>query len=148
MQSKVLNESAELTIAVVFDSGEEVAEGLQKLAGELNLTAARFTGIGALSRAILGFFDPEKREYREIKIDEQVEVLSMIGNFAMEDSQKKVHAHMVVGKSDGTAHGGHLLQAWVRPTLELLIIESPNFLARKMNSSIGLPLIDLSEGWV
>jgi len=148
MQSKVLNEGPERTIAVVFNSGEEVSEGLRKIAGDLNLTAARFTGIGALSRATLGFFDPKKREYRKIEIEEQVEVLSLIGNFALENSERKIHAHMVLGKSNGSAHGGHLLQGWVCPTLELLIVESPNFLARKMDAATGLPLIDLSEDWV
>ena len=143
MQIKILNETPERTIAAVFDPAEEVAAGLLQIAVEQNLTAARLTGIGALSRVVLGYFDLEKREYRHIEIDEQVEVLSLIGNFALHGAQKKVHAHIVVGKSDGTAHGGHLLKGWVQPTLEVLIVESPGFLARQIDEASGLPLITI-----
>lgn len=141
MKIKVLNEKPERTLAVVFDVGEEAAAGLLKVAEEHNLTAARVTGIGAFSHAVLGYFDLEKRRYREIAVDEQVEVLSLIGNFALHGADKKVHAHVVVGKAGGTAHGGHLLKGWVRPTLEVLIVESPGFLARKIDENTGLPLL-------
>jgi hypothetical protein len=111
MKIKVLNEIPERTIAAVFDSGEEVAAGLLRIAEGQNLTAARLSGLGALSRVVLGYFDLEKRDYREIEIDEQVEVLSLIGNFALHGAKKKVHAHIVVAKSDGSAHGGQRLGA-------------------------------------
>jgi len=83
MKTKILNEHPERTIALVFDEGEEIAQGLLQFADEQNLTAARFSAIGALSRATLGFFDLEKRDYRHIEINEQVEVLSLLGNFAL-----------------------------------------------------------------
>jgi predicted DNA-binding protein with PD1-like motif len=143
MKTKILNEQPR-TVALVFDEGEEVAEGLLRFAQEENLTAARFTGIGALSRAVLGFFDLEKRDYQHIEIDEQVEVLSLIGNFALHGAQKKIHAHIVLGKSDATAHGGHLLKGWVRPTLELIVIESPSWLRREIDKKTGLPLLSLA----
>ncbi|MEO8352566.1 MAG: PPC domain-containing DNA-binding protein [Chthoniobacteraceae bacterium] len=143
MKIKILNEAPERTLAAVFAPGDEVAAGLLQIATEQNLTAARLTGIGALSRVVLGYFDLEKREYREIEIDEQVEVLSLLGNFALHGAEKKVHAHIVVGKADGSAHGGHVLKGWVRPTLELLIVESPGFLARKIDEATGLPLLSI-----
>ena len=87
-----------------------------QIAVEQNLTAARLTGIGALSRVVLRYLDLEKREYRHIEIDQQVEVLSLIGDFALHDAEKKAQAHIVVGKSAGTAHGGHLLKGWMQPT--------------------------------
>jgi predicted DNA-binding protein with PD1-like motif len=55
----------------------------------------------------------------------------------------KVHAHIVVAKSDGSAHGGHLLKGWVRPTLEVVVVESPGFLARKIDEGTGLPLLTM-----
>lgn len=143
MKIKVLNEAPERTLAAVFDPGEEAAAVLLQIAEEQNLTAARLTGIGALSRVVLGYFDLEKREYREIEINEHVEVLSLIGNFALQGAGKKIHAHIVVGKSDGSAHGGHLLKGWAQPTLEVLIVESPGFLARKIDAKTGLPLISM-----
>jgi predicted DNA-binding protein with PD1-like motif len=73
-----------------------------------------------------------------------VEVLSLIGDIAVENKQPKLHAHVVVGKRDGSAHGGHLLEARVRPTLEVLLIESPSYLVRRFNSTYGLALIDVA----
>jgi predicted DNA-binding protein with PD1-like motif len=143
MKAKVLNEHPERTIALVFDEGEEVAAGLKQFAEEQNLSAGRLSAIGAFSKVVLGYFDPEKKDYAEIELNEQVEVLSLLGNVALHGREKKVHAHVVVGKRDGTAHGGHLLKAWVRPTLEVIFVEAPAFLARKLDEKTGLPLISI-----
>jgi len=74
---------------------------------------------------------------------EQVEVLSLVGDIALKDNMPQVHAHAVVGKSDGTAHGGHVIEAHVWPTLEVILTESPKHLRRKTDSETGLALIDL-----
>jgi uncharacterized protein len=144
MKHKVLNAHDERTIALVFEPGEEVIVPLTHFAQEYNIRAARFTAIGAFSEAMLGYFDLDTKEYVRIPVKEQVEVLSLIGDIAVEDKRPKLHAHAVVGKRDGSAHGGHLLSARVRPTLEVLLIESPNYLARRFNPTYGLALIDVS----
>lgn len=141
MKTKILNDRPERTFAIAFDEGEEVAAGLQRFAEEQNLTGGRFTGIGALSYVDLGFFDFDRRDYRHIEINEQVEVLSLMGNIALYGEGKKVHAHLVLGKIDGTAHGGHLLNGLVRPTLEIVLVESPGHLRRRIDEATGLPLL-------
>ncbi len=144
MRTKTLNEQPERTIAVVFEPDEEVIDGLQRVAKEHNLTAARFTAIGALSRVVLGYFELDKQDYLEIDIPEQVEVLSLMGNFARKgNGEVKVHPHIVVGKRDGTAHGGHLIKGWVQPTLEVVVVESPGYLQRSTDEKTGLALLDL-----
>lgn len=145
MRTKVINEAAERTYALVFETGEEAASGLLRFAQENNLSASRFTAIGAFERMILGYFDRSLKDYEKIAITEQVEVLSLIGDIAMDGAKPKVHAHVVVGKRDGTAHGGHLIEAYVRPTLEVMLIESPNYLARTYDAASGLALIDISR---
>lgn len=142
MQSKRLTHDEEKTFALIFETGEEVADGLLTFAREAGLTAAHFTAIGALRDATLGWFNLDTQDYEEIQFDEQVEVLSLVGNVAVHENEPKVHAHVVVGKRDGTAHGGHLLKAHVRPTLEVLLIETPAHLRRKLDQATGLPLID------
>ncbi|HEY7545049.1 MAG TPA: DUF296 domain-containing protein, partial [Blastocatellia bacterium] len=104
---------------------------------------SHFSALGAFSDILLGYFSRERKEYEKIPINEQVEVLSLIGNIAVVEEAPKVHAHVVVGKSDGTAHGGHLLEAHVWPTLELVITESPLNLRRVTDRATGLALIDL-----
>lgn len=144
MKWKQIHGGEERTFAVVFDKGDEVVEGLAAFAREQRLTASRLTGLGAFSDAVLGFFDWERKDYRRIPIEEQVEVVALIGDIALDEGgEPRLHPHVVVSKADGTAHGGHLLAAHARPTLEVLVIESPAHLRRRMDAETGLPLISL-----
>jgi predicted DNA-binding protein with PD1-like motif len=143
MKSKLLHDAPQRTFAVVFDKGDEVLEKLLAFAKEHRLSAAEFTGLGALSDAVLGYFDWQKKDYRRIPIEEQVEVLNLTGNIALADGEPRLHPHIVLGKADGTAHGGHLLEAHVRPTLEVIVTESPAHLQRRSDPETGLTLIRL-----
>ncbi len=127
---------------LVLESGEEVTEKLLNYSRSQNLGATHFTAIGAFEKLVIGYFDYNTKKYREIPIDEQVEVLSLIGDIVDENKQPKLHAHVVVGKSDGTAHGGHLISARVRPTLELLLSSTLPHLSRKYDPNSGLALIE------
>lgn len=144
MRHKLINPGPEKTWAVIFDSGEEVMSRLQRFCEEEKLSAARFTAIGAFSAATLGYFDWNRKEYDEIPVSEQVEVLSLVGDVSLYQNAPKIHAHVVVGKRDGSACGGHLLEAYVRPTLEIIITESPGYLRRCVDEESGLPLIKLN----
>jgi len=143
MRSKLIYDGPQRTFAVVFDQGDEVVKNLRAFAQEHRLSAAEFSGIGAFSAAVLGYFDWQRKDYTRIPVDEQVEVLSLTGNIALSDGEPKLHPHVVVGKADGTAHGGHLLEAHVRPTLELIVTESPAHLQRRSDPETGLALIRL-----
>jgi predicted DNA-binding protein with PD1-like motif len=143
MKSKLLHEAPERTFALVFDEGDEVSAGLLAFAREKNLLASQFSGIGAFAQVMLGYFDLERRDYKHTPIAEQVEVLSLLGNVALKGNEHRIHAHVVLGKRDGTAHGGHLLEAHVRPTLELIVTESPVHLRRVTDEKTGLALIAL-----
>jgi predicted DNA-binding protein with PD1-like motif len=143
MKSKLLQPSGPKNFALVFDSGDEAMAGLLSFAKEHNVTGAHFTGLGAFSEVVLGYYDWEKKEYLKIPIDEQVEVVSLIGDVALEKDQPKIHAHVVVGKRNGSTAGGHLLEGDVRPTLEIVLTESPAHLRREFDPASGLALIRL-----
>ncbi len=143
VRTKLIHDAGAKTFVIVFDKGDEVASGLRAFAKENSLSASHFTAIGAFESVTLGFFERERKDYEKITIDEQVEVLSLVGDIASQDDEPKVHAHVVVGKSDGTAHGGHLLEARVWPTLEVILVESPQHLQRKVDKETGLALISL-----
>lgn len=145
MKSKLINTDRQWTYAVIMDPGDEAISCLEAFASENNLSASTFTGIGAFSRVVFGFFDLQTKQYKRIPIDEQVEVVSLMGDIALADGKPKLHPHVVVAKADGTAHGGHLLEATVRPTLEVIITESPAHLRRTFNKEFGLALIDLGS---
>jgi predicted DNA-binding protein with PD1-like motif len=142
MQHKKIGADGEQMYALVLDSGDEAVAELLAFAQRLRVTAAHFQGIGAFSDVVLGYFDWREKKYRPIPINEQVEVLSLQGDIALEGDEPRVHAHVVVGRADGTAYGGHLISAHVRPTLELVFAQSPRYLRRRIDPETGLPLID------
>lgn len=143
MKATVLHEAEDKTFALVFEKGDEVVAELTAFAKRERVAAGHFTAIGAFSSVTLGFFDRMTTAYKEIPVREQVEVLSLIGDIAIDGRDPKVHAHVVIGKEDGTAHGGHLISAHVWPTLELIVTESPRHLQRKTDRETGLALIDV-----
>jgi hypothetical protein len=146
MKSTVLHGHEPKTYALIFDKGDEVVAELTAFAEAHNLAGAHFTAIGAFSDVTLGYFDRTRKDYMKIPVREQVEVLSLVGDVARQQGEPKVHAHVVIGKADGTAHGGHLLAARVWPTLELVLTESARTLARRSDPESGLALIDLMGG--
>jgi uncharacterized protein len=145
MRAKLLQErDGQRTFALVFEVGDEVAAGLLGFAKEQRLRGSHLTAIGAFQDVVLGYWDWNTREYRRIPLREQVEVVSLVGNIALgPNGEPKVHAHVVVSKSDGTAHGGHLLEGHVRPTLEAVVIESPGHLQRTIDPETGLALLKI-----
>jgi predicted DNA-binding protein with PD1-like motif len=145
VKTKVLHADGARTIAVVFETGEEPMQGLLDLAKRERLAAGHFTAIGAFEEVTLGYFDWARKDYARIAVREQVEVLSLVGDVALEGTVPKVHAHVVVGKRDGTAHGGHLLEARVRPTLEVILIQPSEPLRRRFDPRSKLALIEIEE---
>lgn len=141
MQWKLLHEHhGQRTLALVLETGDEVMDTLRSFARERGLRASQFTAIGALKNAKLAFFDLPTMKYAPIPIDEQAEVLSLLGDITEEDGEPRVHAHAVLGLRDGTTRGGHLLEAHTRPTLEVLLTESPDLLERRHDPQTGLSL--------
>jgi predicted DNA-binding protein with PD1-like motif len=143
MRAKLLNGNGERVFAVIFDTGDDPVAGLTRFAEERRLGASAFTAIGAFSEATLGYFDWDRKDYERIPVKEQVEVLALVGDIALQDGKPKLHAHVVLGRRDGSACGGHLLAARVRPTLEVILTESPAHLRRKHDPASGLALIDI-----
>jgi uncharacterized protein len=143
MRSKQLGSSnGERTFAIVFDIEDEVTSGLLDFAKSHHLRGAHFTALGALRAVTLGYWRWETKQYQRLPLREQVEVLSLVGNVATgPDGGPRIHAHVVVGRSDGTAWGGHLLDGHVRPTLEVVIVESPRHLQRSIDPETGLALL-------
>ena len=143
MRSRKVHEAQGLRIFVaVLEIGDEVTDCLTRLAREERLTAAQVSAIGALETATLAFFDWEKKEYEKIPVQEQTEVLSLAGDVATDEKgEPKLHLHAVLGRRGGATIGGHLMQARVRPTLEVIVTESPAHLRRVHDEQSGLALI-------
>lgn len=128
---------------VVLDDGEEAFSTLQDFARDTGILAASLTAIGAFERATVGWFDFASRRYKEIEVNEQCEVLSAIGDIVVgDDGKASLHVHVVLGLSDGSTRGGHLLKGTVHPTLEVVLSETHATLRRRMRPDFGIALID------
>lgn len=142
MKSTLVHPDHPQTHVLVFETGDEILHELERFAVREGLTGSSFTAIGALSDVRMAWLNWETKEYETAAaFDEQVEVLSLLGDVACYEGKPAVHAHIVVGRRDGTAHGGHLMRAHVRPTLELVLTEWPQYLQKRFDADAKLPLI-------
>jgi predicted DNA-binding protein with PD1-like motif len=146
MKSKLVSDQPGAQVhVVILDSGEEAFAALTKFANEAKISAASLTAIGAFEKATVGWFDFVSKSYRKIEVGEQCEVLSAIGDIAIgDDGKASLHVHIVLGLSDGSTRGGHLLEGKVRPTLEVVVTETPSKLRRRKRKDLGIALIDIA----
>lgn len=128
--------------AIILAKGDEVMSGLTDFARQNKVTSASFTAIGAFSHATVAWFDDGRKEFKLIPIEQQVELVSMIGDIALVNDQPAVHTHVAVASSDGTVRGGHVINAFVFPTLELFMTVYPTPLHKESDKATGLKLID------
>jgi predicted DNA-binding protein with PD1-like motif len=142
---KIADEQGLATYALIFVEGDEAAAELARFARESGVNGASLSGVGAASGAVVGWFDFGRKKYKRIPIDEQVEVVSLLGDIATtEDGKPQVHAHVVLTTEDAQARGGHLLELHVRPTLEVIVTETPTHLRKR--SLPGLPIATIRLG--
>lgn len=142
----IADEDGLSTYAVIFAEGDEAFGELGRFARETGVTGASLSGVGAAARAVVGWFDFETKSYEPIHVDEQVEVVSLLGDVATtEDGKPQVHAHVVLAKRGGSALGGHLLELHVRPTLEVIVTETPTHLRKRSLPGLPVATIRLRE---
>jgi uncharacterized protein len=133
------------TFVVALETGDRLIGSLASFASEEGVAAAELTAIGALASARLAYFEWESKDYVEIAVDEQVELVSLNGRITRPEGgagAPHLHVHCVLGRRDGSAVAGHLIEADVRPTAEVLITDSPARLHRRTDPESGLPVID------
>jgi len=143
MQVQLLN-PGETTkrYAIIFYQGDEAFSGLLQFAQKYHVTSAHFTAIGAVNGATLGWFDPERKMYKKIPINGQHEVIGMSGDIALYQGKPVVHTHMIVGAPDGTTRAGHVLAAFVSPTLEVMVTVDPATMKKRFDPDTDMTLID------
>jgi predicted DNA-binding protein with PD1-like motif len=129
--------------AVMFSTDDDFLSEFGQWVENSGLRAASLTGIGGFRYAVLGYYDLDARSYVDIPVDDQVEVLALAGDVTCSGEEHQIHAHVVCGRRDGSTVGGHVQEAVVRPTLEVVVTESPTFLERRFDPESGLALIDL-----
>ncbi len=135
-------------IVARLHAGEDILTTVQQVVRQYDVRSGVVSIIGAVSRATLGFFDREKREYRSNTFARDLEIVSCTGNIArLDDGTVVVHAHMVVADDEGHCYGGHVMNGCeVSATGEVTIIEGSVELHRAPDPTTGLALLALDDG--
>lgn len=143
MESKQLSANPPERWCLVFAPADDVLSTLEEFVRERSIASASFQAIGAFRRATIAWFDLERRQYLDLEVDEQVEVSALMGNVARlaDDGSPRLHAHVTLGRRDGTALAGHLRSAEVRPTLEMFLTVEEAPIERRQDEATGLPLL-------
>ncbi len=126
---------------IVLEPRAEIMATLSDFVLRSGFKAAHFVGLGACSDAIVGYYDPTARDYRRTPYQQQMEIVSLVGDAAPSDGSAGLHVHVGLGLADGTMRGGHLFEAHAYPTLELFVTVSPTPIQRKHDNALNLDLL-------
>jgi predicted DNA-binding protein with PD1-like motif len=129
-----------------LDRGEQALRILREFANHHRLGFAVVRAIGTFERATLGYHGVADKTYQEKVFEEPLELLNLSGNIARgEDGSTIVHAHVTVSRADYTTLGGHLVEATVGPTLEVVVKAMPISVHRRHDSETALRLLELQS---
>lgn len=145
VQYSRLGSDQQNSFVLVFAPDEPIVDGIMQFARAEGVRAARLSAIGGFSKAVLGYFSREHLSYEHVAVDEQVELLSLIGDIATKDGERLLHAHVVVGHRDGHTTGGHLISATVWPTVELFADVYSTPIVKKQRAELGIATIELDS---
>jgi uncharacterized protein len=126
---------------LVFDKGDDFAPVLLHYAKRSAIGAATFHAIGAFRDATIAYWNAETKKYEDIAVAEQVEVVSMTGNITPSSEDFKFHAHVLLGKRDGSTVAGHFVRGIVYPTMEVYLTAWETSVQRKKDADTGLWLL-------
>lgn len=128
---------------VRVEHNSELIQFITELAEKEKIVVATITVVGALKQARLGFYNQEKHEYQEIRIDSPHEIASCVGNISIKDGRPFVHAHAVLADKNGKTKAGHLLQGTVFAAEVYLCELKGTELERKYDKVTGLSLWEI-----
>jgi hypothetical protein len=147
LQSRLLSEDFHgvKTYALIFAKGDEIMSGLTEFAVREKLVGGHFSAIGALEHALFGWFDNTRKAFRDIPVNEQVEMISLNGDLGLVNGSPAIHAHGAVAFPDGHVSGGHILEAVAWPTTELFFTAYATPLVKERDEETTLYLFDLKK---
>ena len=128
------------TIALRVQRGEDILEAIKTMAIKEDIRLGSVTGIGACDYVRLGFFQLKTQEYTETLFEEDLELTSIVGNITCKDGAYYGHFHGNFAKADSSVIGGHLVEARVSVTGEIMIQVIDGQVERQMDSETGVNL--------
>ena len=131
------------TYIIRLDAGDKIMDSLRSLCEQDQIGAGVFNGLGAVEQAELGWFERETKNYRTLRIAEPCEIVSLHGNVSRLDGKPFLHCHVALADKTFGVRGGHLREAVVSATSEIVLTRFFEELERKKDERTGLYLLDL-----
>ena len=120
-----------------IDRGEEIVTSLKAICQSASVSA-----IGAVNSFTVGVFSPKDKTYKANKFAGDYEIVSLLGTVTTKDGQFYAHLHMSAGDGEGKVFGGHLNEAFVSATCEMVIDIADGAVGRAYSEEIGLNLFE------
>lgn len=130
---------------VRLNKGEEIISSLKVLCNNENIRLAEITGLGASNLVEIGVFNVETKEYNTKVFKGMFEITSLIGNATRKNDEVYLHIHINFGDEEGNVKGGHLVQARISATSEIIVRKIEGKVGRKLSDEIGLNLLNFNE---
>jgi hypothetical protein len=125
-------------IFVSLQTGDLINESLRLIAVEENILNAWINGIGAIDNVKVGYMDVNNKKYQKRNFDEHYELLSLIGNITYKDGEPFVHTHVTFSNAEYNVFGGHLFDAKITATGEIVLSLTDSKIDREYNENIGI----------
>lgn len=133
----------EKTFFIRFEPGEEILTGLKSFCDNENVKLATVQAIGAINKVIIGFYDLSKKEYFPRTITGDHEITSLNGTITEMNDSAYIHLHITIADEENKVIGGHLNEAIVSATCEMVVTEISGKVNRYYNKDIGINLLDI-----
>jgi predicted DNA-binding protein with PD1-like motif len=110
-----------------LDKGQDILQGLTEFCIREGVTAGSIQGLGAVQRGAVGFCDQQSAAYRELRLDQEMEIASLVGNISVKEGETFLHCHIILADRNGRCLGGHLMQGNVAFACEfaIIVLEGP-----------------------
>lgn len=128
-------------VVLRLDKGEELLACLKKVCEDEGILLGVIQGLGAVSKVTIGLFDTQEKKYYSNTLEGDFEIVSLTGNISTMKEECYLHCHAAVAGKDGKTYGGHLNEAWVSATAEIVIQRLAGQVDRVYSEEIGLNLI-------
>lgn len=133
------------TYIIRIDRGEEIVKVVNDICRKEKITLGSLSGLGAVDSAKLGLYSLEKQEYIVNEFEGEYEISSLLGNITTKDGVPYVHMHMTISDITGAVMGGHLSEARVAVTCEIVIRTAEGTIERGLDPVIGINLMVFPE---
>lgn len=125
--------------------GELVNKSLKKFCQKESIKNGAIWAIGSVDDPILAHYQVDTKKYSEKKFKGVFEVAPLTGNVGLYEEQPLIHNHILVSDESMQAFAGHLVEAKVSATLEVILIKFDSKLTKSNDQETGLKLYDLEE---